>query len=99
MLKYWNVSDLFFFSHAESELFDASQYAFFGKDVTEEVELGGLEDEDGYMRVHTAEFIEEDFFHNKKEVIFQFWHSSFRSKFQIVATNILKYEHFDHMRI
>ncbi|XP_042519808.1 protein PAT1 homolog 2-like isoform X1 [Macadamia integrifolia] len=27
-------------------LFDASQYAFFGKDVLEEVELGGLEDED-----------------------------------------------------
>ncbi|XP_043699733.1 protein PAT1 homolog [Telopea speciosissima] len=28
-------------------LFDASQYAFFGKDVLEEVELGGLEDGDG----------------------------------------------------
>lgn len=26
--------------------FDASQYAFFGKDVTQEVELGVLEDED-----------------------------------------------------
>ncbi|PKA66004.1 hypothetical protein AXF42_Ash010413 [Apostasia shenzhenica] len=27
-------------------LFDASQYAFFGKDVLEEVELGGLDDDD-----------------------------------------------------
>ncbi|KAG1368451.1 protein PAT1 [Cocos nucifera] len=27
--------------------FDASQYAFFGKEVMEEVELGGLEDDDG----------------------------------------------------
>ncbi|CAI9088053.1 OLC1v1022285C1 [Oldenlandia corymbosa var. corymbosa] len=31
---------------AGSEVFDASQYAFFGNDVVEEVELGGLEDED-----------------------------------------------------
>lgn len=27
-------------------MFDASQYAFFGNDVVEEVELGGLEDEE-----------------------------------------------------
>lgn len=27
-------------------MFDASQYAFFGNDVVEEVELGGLEEED-----------------------------------------------------
>ncbi|KAF0932481.1 hypothetical protein E2562_010378 [Oryza meyeriana var. granulata] len=27
--------------------FDASQYAFFGNNVGEEVELGGLEDDDG----------------------------------------------------
>ncbi|KAJ4980601.1 hypothetical protein NE237_031438 [Protea cynaroides] len=32
---------------SENALFDASQYAFFGKDTVEEVELGGLEDEDG----------------------------------------------------
>ncbi|KAK9155275.1 hypothetical protein Sjap_002755 [Stephania japonica] len=32
-------------SSSESALFDASQYAFFGKNVLEEVELGGLEDE------------------------------------------------------
>lgn len=30
----------------DDALFDASQYAFFGKDVMEEVELGGLEDEE-----------------------------------------------------
>lgn len=27
-------------------MFDASQYAFFGNEVVEEVELGGLEDDD-----------------------------------------------------
>ena len=33
---------------ADNARFDASQYAFFGsKDVLEEVELGGLEDDDG----------------------------------------------------
>ncbi|KAF8408721.1 hypothetical protein HHK36_004786 [Tetracentron sinense] len=32
-------------SSSGNALFDASQYAFFGKDVAEEVELGGLEDE------------------------------------------------------
>ncbi|CAL9097095.1 unnamed protein product [Musa acuminata var. zebrina] len=31
---------------AGNSLFDASRYAFFGKDVMEEVELGGLEDDD-----------------------------------------------------
>ncbi|XP_009604527.1 protein PAT1 homolog [Nicotiana tomentosiformis] len=31
---------------AGEEVFDASQYAFFGNDVVEEVELGGLEDEE-----------------------------------------------------
>ncbi|KAG0473834.1 hypothetical protein HPP92_015691 [Vanilla planifolia] len=31
---------------ADNSLFDSSQYAFFGKDVVEEVELGGLEDDD-----------------------------------------------------
>ncbi|KAI3982374.1 hypothetical protein MKX01_041212 [Papaver californicum] len=34
-------------SSSGNTLFDASQYAFFGKDVLEEVELGGLDDEDG----------------------------------------------------
>ncbi|KAM7280471.1 hypothetical protein ACFE04_007605 [Oxalis oulophora] len=29
-----------------SDVFDASQYAFFGEDVVEEVELGGLDDDD-----------------------------------------------------
>ncbi|KAK9132823.1 hypothetical protein Scep_012351 [Stephania cephalantha] len=33
-------------SSSGNALFDASQYAFFGKNVMEEVELGGLEDED-----------------------------------------------------
>nr|DAD43608.1 TPA_asm: hypothetical protein HUJ06_001838 [Nelumbo nucifera] len=33
-------------SSSEDARFDASQYAFFDKDVMEEVELGGLEDED-----------------------------------------------------
>ncbi|XP_019193695.1 PREDICTED: uncharacterized protein LOC109187810 [Ipomoea nil] len=33
-------------SVSDSALFDASQYAFFGRNVLEEVELGGLEDEE-----------------------------------------------------
>ncbi|KAF9587451.1 hypothetical protein IFM89_002632 [Coptis chinensis] len=33
-------------SSSGNALFDASQYAFFGKDVVEEVELGGLEEDD-----------------------------------------------------
>lgn len=32
-------------SHADNSRFDASQYAFFGNNVMEEVELGGLEDD------------------------------------------------------
>lgn len=37
-------------------MFDASQYAFFGKDVVEEVELGGLEDDDENEFVPGLEF-------------------------------------------
>lgn len=40
-----SYSDLIF-NAVEDARFDASQYAFFGKDVMEEVELGGLEDEE-----------------------------------------------------
>jgi len=51
----WESSFLSFFSlllilasicDAGHAVFDASQYAFFGNDVVEEVELGGLEDEE-----------------------------------------------------
>lgn len=31
---------------ADSGVFNASQYAFFGRDIAEEIELGGLEDEE-----------------------------------------------------
>lgn len=34
-------------SFTDAAQFDASQYEFFGKDVAEEVELGGLDDADG----------------------------------------------------
>ncbi|CAN8312324.1 unnamed protein product [Cochlearia groenlandica] len=47
-----------------SSLFDASQYAFFGNDVVEEVELGGLEDEEDILPVIG---IEEDFAFDKEE--------------------------------
>lgn len=33
------------FTYADNALFDASQYAFFGQDGAEDVELEGLEDE------------------------------------------------------
>ncbi|KAL1823030.1 hypothetical protein DCAR_0310881 [Daucus carota subsp. sativus] len=41
---------------SNSTVFDASQYAFFGKDVVEEVELGGLEDDDENEFVPGLEF-------------------------------------------
>ncbi|ESQ35151.1 hypothetical protein EUTSA_v10006845mg [Eutrema salsugineum] len=47
-----------------NSVFDASQYAFFGNDVVEEVELGGLEDEDDELPVAA---IEEDFAFDKEE--------------------------------
>jgi hypothetical protein len=34
------------FTFAEEEHFDAAQYAFFGGEVSQEIELGGLDDED-----------------------------------------------------
>ncbi|KAK4285746.1 hypothetical protein QN277_002398 [Acacia crassicarpa] len=43
---------------AGDAVFDASQYAFFGKDVVEEVELGGLEDEE--FDLPPVEFDEEE---------------------------------------
>ncbi|XP_044498711.1 protein PAT1 homolog [Mangifera indica] len=46
-------------------VFDASQYAFFGKDVVEEVELGGLEDEDD--SISAPRFDEEEFLYDKEE--------------------------------
>ncbi|KAL8126607.1 hypothetical protein AgCh_013747 [Apium graveolens] len=42
-----------------STVFDASQYAFFGNDVVEEVELGGLEDDDENEYLPALEFDNE----------------------------------------
>ncbi|KAE9590538.1 hypothetical protein Lal_00023000 [Lupinus albus] len=51
---------------SEGTVFDASQYDFFGKDFVEEIELGGLEDEDGELA--PAEFDEdEEIFFNREE--------------------------------
>lgn len=48
----------------ESAVFDATQYAFFGQDAcVEEVELGGLDDDDGL-----PESNEEEFLLNREEV-------------------------------
>ncbi|KAL0298066.1 UNVERIFIED_CONTAM: protein PAT11, partial [Sesamum angustifolium] len=47
-------------SVSDSGLFDASQYAFFGKGVVDEVELGGLEDEDEDVPVIGGKFGGED---------------------------------------
>ncbi|XP_022734932.1 uncharacterized protein LOC111288344 isoform X3 [Durio zibethinus] len=48
-------------------VFDASQYAFFGKDVLEEVELGGLDDEEDLPAVELDE--EESLFDQEGEVL------------------------------
>ena len=48
-------------------MFDASQYAFFGNDEVEEVELGGLEEEDEILSFNG---IGDGFSFDKEEVIF-----------------------------
>ncbi|ESQ27208.1 hypothetical protein EUTSA_v10018148mg [Eutrema salsugineum] len=48
-----------------NSVFDASQYAFFGNDVVEEVELGGLDEEDEIL---SFTGIGEDFSFDKEEV-------------------------------
>lgn len=59
------LHDLLEFSlYAAGEVFDASQYAFFGQDSVEEVELGGLEDEEAAVGLE-----EEEFLYNKEEVL------------------------------
>ena len=54
-----------FFLCAEDTVFDASQYAFFGKDLVEEVELGGLEDDE---ELPATDFEEEEFLFDRQEV-------------------------------
>ncbi|KAG8364529.1 hypothetical protein BUALT_Bualt18G0006600 [Buddleja alternifolia] len=44
-----------------STMFDASQYAFFGKDIADEVEIGGLEDEEGCAPVIGGGFGVEEY--------------------------------------
>lgn len=58
-----------FFCYAEGAVFDASQYAFFGKDNVKEVELGGLEDNGYVPTVESNE--EEEFFLNREKVKIQ----------------------------
>ncbi|KAM7250057.1 hypothetical protein ACFE04_021940 [Oxalis oulophora] len=52
-----------------TSVFDASQYAFFGEDVGEEVELGGLDDEedDDDHDLPVAEADEEEFLFDKQQ--------------------------------
>ncbi|KAL7128685.1 hypothetical protein ABFS83_13G010300 [Erythranthe nasuta] len=47
-------------SVSDSVLFDASQYTFFGKGMVDEVELGGLEDEDEGVPVNAGRFSGEE---------------------------------------
>ncbi|KAF3438522.1 hypothetical protein FNV43_RR21284 [Rhamnella rubrinervis] len=49
----------------EAAVFDASQYAFFGKDVLQEVELGGLENEQEDFPA--VGFDEEEFLYDREE--------------------------------
>lgn len=65
MELFW-LKNLYFAGNA---VFDASQYAFFGKDVLEEVELGGLEDEEDELP--PAEYDdEEEIFFGREEVTY-----------------------------
>lgn len=60
--------------YAGGAVFDASQYAFFGKDVGEEIELGGLEDEEDDLPA--AGLDEEEFLFDREEVEFCLFSSS-----------------------
>ncbi|WJX68203.1 hypothetical protein P8452_52594 [Trifolium repens] len=61
-----NTGDLRQLGHVPTggAVFDASQYAFFGKDAVQEVELGGLEDD---SHLPTFESNEEEFFFNREQ--------------------------------
>ncbi|MBA0606209.1 hypothetical protein Godav_018714, partial [Gossypium davidsonii] len=58
-------SKLGFFYDEGDAVFDASQYAFFGKDVLEEVELGGLDDDEDVPAVGLED--EEEFLFDRDE--------------------------------
>lgn len=55
---------MFCFWNAENTVFDASQYAFFGDNVSEEVELGGLEDKEDYYP--PVDYDDEEFLFNEE---------------------------------
>lgn len=60
---------IFCFVFAEGAVFDATQYAFFGQNArVEEVELGGLEDDDCLPESNEEEFL----LNNREEVKFTF---------------------------
>lgn len=52
---WWGLIAYGFFACAGDEFFDASQYAFFGQEVAEEIELGGLDEEDGGEQVEDGD--------------------------------------------
>ncbi|XP_021676561.2 protein PAT1 homolog isoform X2 [Hevea brasiliensis] len=54
-----------FGDNSTDAVFDASQYAFFGKDLVEGIELGGLEDEQEDLPL--VEFDEEEFLFGRQE--------------------------------
>lgn len=54
-----------FGNNSTDAVFDASQYAFFGNDVLEEIELGGLDDEEEGLPA--ADLEEEEFLYDKEE--------------------------------
>ncbi|EOY13794.1 Topoisomerase II-associated protein PAT1, putative [Theobroma cacao] len=64
-------------SSTGAAVFDASQYAFFGKDVLEEVELGGLDDEEAELPAVGLE--QEEFLFDREEIdaiaLVSVWHA------------------------
>jgi len=85
---------------AEGAVFDASQYAFFGKEAVQEVELGGLED-DGCLPI--VESNEEEFFFNREEVnylifnLLSFYDDDFLFLISNFGYNIFGYKHVELM--
>ena len=61
--------------YAGGTVFDASQYAFFGNEVLEEVELGGLEDEEEDLPA--SKFEDEEYQLEQEEVFHNYFADNF----------------------
>lgn len=62
-----------FNSFADNALFDASQYEFFGQHAMEEVELGGLENDEDDIQLFGSVDDEYQLFEREEVTIYPLW--------------------------